>query len=230
MKRKICTFIIGTALSAVFTVSAFAKETPDKPLFCCIHRCCTTVCCCPETPNVNCPVLPDVDTTPDTDKPVIPDEDTTPETDKPVLPDQDNTPDTNTPVLPEESPDAGILQLELDAMKLVNEQRAANGLHALTLSSELTEKARIKSREMKQLNYFSHTSPTYGSPFDMMKALGIRYVSAGENIAMGYRTAEAVVNAWMNSPSHRENLLSSRYTVMGIGYADGYWTQWLISN
>ena len=62
----------------------------------------------------------------------------------------------------------------------------------------------------------------------MMRQLGITYRSAGENIAMGYTTAADVVEAWMASPSHRDNLLSERYTTMGIGYAEGYWAQWLI--
>ena len=81
---------------------------------------------------------------------------------------------------------------------------------------------------MRDQGYFSHTSPTYGSPFSMMQSLGITYRSAGENIAKGYATAEAVVNAWMASDGHRANILSTRYTSMGIGYVDGYWTQWFI--
>ena len=62
----------------------------------------------------------------------------------------------------------------------------------------------------------------------LMKQLGISYRSAGENIAKGYTSAEAVVNAWMASASHRANILSEKYTSMGIGFVDGYWTQWLI--
>ncbi len=110
---------------------------------------------------------------------------------------------------------------------LVNEQRAANGLAPLTLSSDLSRVAQAKSQDMHDNNYFDHNSPTYGSPFDMMKAFGISYRSAGENIAMGYATPEAVVNAWMNSPGHRANILNSSYSQIGVGYvADGnYWTQ-----
>ena len=118
--------------------------------------------------------------------------------------------------------------LEQEACRLVNEQRAAHGLPALKLDAALGASARIKSRDMKNNRYFSHTSPTYGSPFQMMKQFGITYRSAGENIAMGYRTAEAVVQAWMASATHRANILSRNYTTIGIGYADGYWTQWLI--
>lgn len=211
MKRKICTFLIGTALSALLITPAFAAEAND----CCSRHTCMPVCClCP------CPELPAPDI-----KPEVPDHDNS----TPNVPGGGtNTPDTETPELPEQDLSGAVTALEREAMELVNEKRSVYGLDALTLSSELSVKARIKSQEMKDLGYFSHTSPTYGSPFDMMKALGIRYYSAGENIAMGYRTAEAVVNAWMNSTSHRENILSERYTTMGIGYADGYWTQWFI--
>jgi uncharacterized YkwD family protein len=84
-------------------------------------------------------------------------------------------------------------------------------------------------------NYFSHTSPTYGSPFDMMKNFGITYSTAGENIAAGQATPKEVVNAWMNSEGHRKNILSSQFTEIGVGYAKGgsyghYWTQMFISN
>ena len=83
---------------------------------------------------------------------------------------------------------------------------------------------------MKDNQYFSHTSPTYGSPFDMMKRFGIAYRTAGENIAMGYQTPEAVVDGWMNSDGHRANILNASFTQIGVGYvADGhYWTQMFI--
>jgi len=110
---------------------------------------------------------------------------------------------------------------------LVNEQRAANGLQPLTLSTALSNAARVKSQDMHDNHYFAHESPTYGSPFDMLKSFGISYRAAGENIAMGYATPEAVMNAWMNSPGHRANILNASYTQIGVGYvADGnYWTQ-----
>lgn len=123
---------------------------------------------------------------------------------------------------------ASMSQIEIAACELVNRYRADNGLSPLTISAELTAKARIKAQDMYTNRYFSHNSPTYGSPFMMMRTLGITYRSAGENIAMNYRTAEAVVSAWINSPSHRANLLSESYTTIGIGYTNGYWAQWLI--
>ena len=84
---------------------------------------------------------------------------------------------------------------------------------------------------MKDNNYFSHTSPTYGTPFQMMKSFGITYKTAGENIARGYNTPESVVNGWMNSSGHRANILNSTYTRIGVGYVkDGnYWTQMFVS-
>ena len=85
-----------------------------------------------------------------------------------------------------------------------------------------------KTPDLQKNRYFDHNSPTYGSPFDMMRSLGITYGSAGENIAMGFSSAEAVVNAWMNSPSHRANILDARSNQIGVGYVSngGYWTQW----
>ncbi len=121
-----------------------------------------------------------------------------------------------------------VSSLEQQVVTLVNQQRASYGLPALSLSTTLSNGARLKSQDMQKNHYFSHTSPTYGSPFDMMRSLGISYRSAGENIAMGYSTAAAVVNAWMNSPGHRANILSGSYKQIGVGYVSngGYWTQW----
>lgn len=117
---------------------------------------------------------------------------------------------------------------EKEVIRLVNAERAKYGLSPLTYSEELTRGAREKSADMQKNNYFSHTSPTYGSPFDQMKQMGITYQSAGENIAMGYSTPEAVVNAWMNSEGHRKNILSANYNEIGVGYVEQghYWTQW----
>lgn len=116
---------------------------------------------------------------------------------------------------------------EKEVVDLVNEQRSKYGLKPLKVSAELSRIARLKSQDMRDNRYFSHTSPTYGTPFQMMKDFGIKYRSAGENIAMGQRTPSEVVTAWMNSPGHRANILSSSYGKIGVGYvADvNYWTQ-----
>lgn len=118
--------------------------------------------------------------------------------------------------------------MERDAAQRINLERAARGVASLEISTVLGGKARVKAQDMAENGYFSHTSPTYGTPFTMMRTLGVSYRSAAENIAMGYTEADAVVAAWMASPSHRESLLSSRYTMLGVGYYDGYWAAWLI--
>lgn len=120
---------------------------------------------------------------------------------------------------------------EAEVVRLVNQRRAEHGLKPLTQDWQLSRVARYKSQDMKDLGYFSHTSPTYGSPFQMMKSFGISYRTAGENIAKGYASPEAVVNAWMNSPGHRANILNSTYTHIGVGFVSSgnYWTQMFIS-
>ena len=126
--------------------------------------------------------------------------------------------------------DATIQRYEQEVIRLVNEIRAENGLPALTYNWELSRVARYKSQDMKDNRYFSHTSPVYGSPFEMMRSFGIAYRSAGENIARGYATPQAVVNGWMNSSGHRANILNASFTQIGVGYvAEGsYWTQMFI--
>lgn len=123
--------------------------------------------------------------------------------------------------------------VEAEVARLVNVERAKNGLQPLTLNWQLSRVARYKSEDMRDKGYFSHNSPTYGSPFDMMKSFNIAYSSAGENIAAGQTTAQAVMESWMNSPGHRQNILSANYTQIGVGYCTGgsyryYWTQQFI--
>ncbi|WP_110927829.1 CAP domain-containing protein [Bacillus massiliglaciei] len=123
-----------------------------------------------------------------------------------------------------------VSAFEKEVVELTNKERAKQGLSPLTLDNELSKVARTKSQDMKNKNYFDHTSPTYGSPFDMMKSFGISYKSAGENIAMGQKTPEEVVEAWMNSQGHRENIMNSSFTHIGVGYVESgnYWTQMFI--
>ena len=120
--------------------------------------------------------------------------------------------------------------VEAEVVRLVNVERAKVGLPALKNDWELARVAKHKSQDMATKKYFDHTSPTYGSPFTMMKNYGISYRSAGENIAQGQRTAAEVVNAWMNSSGHRANILNKNFTHIGVGYvANGnYWTQMFI--
>ncbi len=126
--------------------------------------------------------------------------------------------------------DSTVTAYEQEVIRLVNEERAKNGLKALTYDWQLGRVARYKSQDMKDNGYFSHTSPVYGSPFQMMKSFGISYKSAGENIARGQATPRAVVDAWMNSSGHRANILNSSFTHIGVGYVSSgkYWTQMFI--
>lgn len=122
---------------------------------------------------------------------------------------------------------------QLEVLEIVNKERKSNGLKPLTLNKELSSVATIKSQDMIDKGYFDHTSPTYGSPFDMMKSFGISYKAAGENIAKGQKTPSEVMNSWMNSSGHRANILSSNFTELGVGIAKDskgtiYWTQMFI--
>ncbi|MFJ8354903.1 CAP domain-containing protein [Bacillus paramycoides] len=124
-----------------------------------------------------------------------------------------------------------LSEFEHRVVELTNAERTKQGLPALQIDTELSKVARIKSEDMQKNNYFDHNSPTYGSPFDMMKKFGISYKSAGENIAQGQRTPEEVVQAWMNSAGHRANILNSGFTHIGVGYVESgnYWTQQFIT-
>ena len=127
----------------------------------------------------------------------------------------------------------GVKSIENQVIQLTNQERAKNGLPAMTADWELSRVARYKAMDMRDKNYFSHTSPTYGSPFTMMQNFGITYRSAAENIAAGQTTPQSVVQSWMNSSGHRANILSSN-TRIGVGYAKGgsygyYWVQMFIS-
>lgn len=126
-----------------------------------------------------------------------------------------------------------LKHIEHEVIQLTNQERAKHGLPALRANWELSRVARVKSNDMRDKHYFSHTSPTYGSPFTMIKNFGISYSTAAENIAAGQQTPEAVVSSWMNSPGHRANILNKNVTVIGVGLSKGgsygyYWTQMFI--
>jgi len=114
-------------------------------------------------------------------------------------------------------------------LKLVNQERSKAGVPALTLSTKLTDIANTKAQDMADKNYFSHDSPTYGSPFDMLKHFGVSYSYAGENIAAGQKSAQEVMQSWMNSSGHKANILNKNYTQLGVGYTEGgqYGTEWV---
>ena len=119
---------------------------------------------------------------------------------------------------------------ESEVARLVNVERAKSGLPALKLNWQLSRVARYKSADMANKGYFAHNSPTYGTPFQMMENFGLRFSAAGENIAYGQRTPAEVMRDWMNSPGHRNNIMSPSFTEIGVGLAKNkngvcYWTQ-----
>ncbi|MFJ7936850.1 CAP domain-containing protein [Sporosarcina sp. NPDC096371] len=191
----------------------------------------------PEQPGDTTPEQPG-DTTPEEPGEVTPEEpgEVTPEEPGEVTPEDPGEvtpeePGEVTPGQPGETPeDASISAIEQAVLDLTNAERQKAGLKPLQIDKNLMSSARQKSTDMATNNYFSHTSPTYGSPFDQMKANGVTYKAAAENIAMGQRTAEEVVKGWMASPGHRENILTPGYTHIGIGYDKNgnYWTQQFI--
>ncbi|ACV64239.1 SCP-like extracellular [Desulfofarcimen acetoxidans DSM 771] len=114
----------------------------------------------------------------------------------------------------------GMTADEQQMLSLVNQERAKAGLKALQADMNIVKVARLKAKDMINLNYFDHNSPTYGSPFDMMKQFGISYGYAGENLA-GASTVQSAHTNLMNSSGHRANILGANYNKVGIGIVDG---------
>lgn len=195
---------------------------------------------CPETdaPEVETPEdnLPEVDIpennvpgtdTPDNDIP----ENNTPDTNVPDsdIPDNNN-PDSNPgngsteENVPEDSAHAFIQRV----VDLVNVERAKEGLSPLTVNKNVQAAAQVRAKECEQL--FSHTRPNGSSFATALREQGVTYKSAGENIAWGQRSPEEVMNAWMNSPGHRKNIMNPNFTTIGVGYYENakgtdYWCQ-----
>lgn len=105
---------------------------------------------------------------------------------------------------------------ELETFNIINKQRTNNGLQALKIDNEVQTVARVKAQDMVNNNYFSHNSPTYGTPFEMLNKYKVSYKTAGENIA-GNSSNSAAVTAWMNSSGHKANILNSNFNYTGIG-------------
>lgn len=128
-----------------------------------------------------------------------------------------------------------IKALEEEVIRLVNVERSRAGISTLTENEELRNIARLKSQDFVDNNYFSHNSPTYGSPFEMLDRFNVNYTAAAENIASGQRSALEVMNTWMNSPGHKANILNTSFNQIGVGIARDskgklYWTQIFIRN
>jgi uncharacterized YkwD family protein/spore coat assembly protein SafA len=109
--------------------------------------------------------------------------------------------------------------MEQEIIRLVNEERSRRGLSSLREDWEISRVARMKAQDMIDNNYFSHTSPIYGSPFKMLSDFGIRFLEAAENIASGQQTAQQVMSSWMNSSGHRANILNANFNIIGVGVA-----------
>lgn len=133
-------------------------------------------------------------------------------------------------VSPTQSPSQSETAMEQEVLRLVNEERAKNGLNALTWAEDLAKVARAHSSDMINRGFFSHTNPDGESPFDRLKNAGISYRSAAENIAYGQKSAADVMNSWMNSSGHRANILNANLREIGVGAVKDskgtiYWTQ-----
>lgn len=137
----------------------------------------------------------------------------------------------NTSITKKSVVSTSLSAFELKVVSLTNIERSKNGLKAFKVNQKLSSVSRIKSKEMTDKKYFNSNSPTYGSPFSMMKFFGITYRYAAENIAKGQKTPEEVVRAWMKSPGVRANILNKNLNQVGVGYdsRSNTWTQMFIS-
>lgn len=137
---------------------------------------------------------------------------------------------TTAPTLPPSQSTSSETAMEQEVLRLVNQARQENGLTPLNWAEDLAAVARAHSRDMIDRSFFSHTNPDGLSPFDRLKNSGIRYTAAAENIAYGQKTAQAVMDGWMNSSGHRANILNKNVKEIGIGAVKNnngtiYWTQ-----
>lgn len=223
MKMKIA-IIIVSMLAALSASAQNVKERNCNNEMCRIHTR-TPICEMGEgviQPDLECllgtcPDIPDIEVKPEIpDTPIVPDIPEIP--DEPVIPD--------VPEADEPETDESVSSLAMQVLSLVNEERAKYGLDSLTYDSLLSSAANIRAIEIK--TSFSHTRPDGRSCFTVLDEVGYSYRKAGENIAYGQRSAEEVMNAWMNSEGHRANILGD-YDYIGIGvYEKGgviYWSQ-----
>lgn len=125
------------------------------------------------------------------------------------------------PPLEAEAPDGGVRQYE----QLANAHRVRIGCRRLRWDAPTAAVARAHAEDMVKRDFFSHKNPDGQNPFDRLRAARVSYVAAAENIAFGYPTAAAVLEAWLNSPGHRRNLENCRYTHHGVGLRRGKWVE-----
>ena len=224
--REVCGELArGLSAGCQETLRQMLADSPCLSLF--------RMMCLGELPQVPAPdeerPAPDEERpAPDEERPAPDEERPAPDEERPAPDEGTPAPDEGTSAPDKEQTTGGVISAyEAEVIRLVNEIRRQNGLGELTASAELSHVARLKSQDMHDKGYFDHTSPTYGSAFDMLRSFGISYRTAGENIAYGYSSPQAVVDAWMNSSGHRANILNASYTQIGVGHVqDGnYCTQ-----
>ncbi len=162
-----------------------------------------------------------------------------------VKPEPENPSDENPPASDEENPFVPTIDdtpayvnknneaLSSELIELINATRVEYGLNALTADENLCAISTTHCIDMAEYDYIDHTSPTGIGPFDRLDIEGIYYVSAAENIASGFLTAQKVLESWMNSAMHRQNILNNDFTHIGVGYHAGgsngtYWTLMLV--
>lgn len=152
----------------------------------------------------------------------LPDFDGWPDNNRPT---PDHTPD-NTPDQPEDN--SSMDQFASRVVELVNAERAKAGLSPLTVDNSVASAAATRAKEIEKS--FSHSRPDGSSFSTALKASGVSFMGAGENIAYGQQTPEAVMQGWMNSSGHRANILNPKFTTIGVGHYQNaagvhYWTQ-----
>ncbi|MCA9525630.1 MAG: hypothetical protein KC549_04950, partial [Myxococcales bacterium] len=129
---------------------------------------------------------------------------------------------------PASEDDCGTAE-EAETVRLANASRAQSGLRALTCDATMRAAARAHSQDMCDNGYFSHTGRDGSQPWDRMRRAGAQFGAAGENIAWGYGSPDAVHTGWMNSAGHRANLLGNGWRRIAVGYVacggQPYWTQ-----
>lgn len=106
-------------------------------------------------------------------------------------------------------------------IEIANQKRLESGLSPLTLNGQLNEAAQRKAGDMFAFNYWSHNSPSGRNPWSFFHEVGYKYLYAGENLARDFMNSSSVVDAWMGSPTHRDNLLNSRYQETGLAVVNG---------
>ncbi len=217
MKRKLTRGILTLAAIVSLNLPAFATSCrPSPPAVCGSELLLELLLRC------GCGELPQRQAVPVPEQPAEPERQT--EQEQKAEPEQPAQPEQPAEA---ERPADSVREYEREVLRLVNVERERAGLAALSEDETLARTARLKSQDMRDKGYFDHNSPTYGTPFRMLRSFGVDYRTAGENIAMGYATPQAVVAAWMASPGHRANILNASYTRLGVGYVPQghYWTQ-----